>query len=261
MPVPLYHINSFTNQLFHGNPAAVCPLEQWLPTATMQAIARENGLSETAFLVQTHPQRFHLRWFTPDYEIDLCGHGTLAAAFVLFNCLGYNHARVHFDTLSGELLVSRENDWIVMDFPVRIAEPCQPLASLSTALGLNIIDSLRYGEKYLIVVDSAEAIRQLQPNYPALANCGIDTIIVTAQDTDYDFVSRYFHPNETIQEDPVTGSAHCILAPYWATRLNKQHFRAYQASPRGGEVFCEIRNDRVLLKGEAILYAQGNIIL
>ena len=261
MKYALYQVDAFTNKPFAGNPAAVCPLDTWLADETMQAIAQENNLSETAFFVPVAQDRFHLRWFTPDYEIDLCGHATLASAFTLFHCLNYQYETVNFVTLSGELQVRKTNDGLQMDFPARIAVACDPLPNLDKTLNLSIKETLCYGDKYIVITDDNEKLRHLKPNFTALAQYDFESIIISSKDKHYDFISRYFNARETIKEDPVTGSAHCILAPYWAQQLNKNQLHAYQASPRGGELHCEVVADRILISGEAVLYLKGEIYL
>lgn len=262
MKISYYHIDAFSDELFRGNPAGVCPLETWLPDKVMQAIAYENHLSETSFFVATAPQHFHLRWFAPDKEMDLCGHATLASAFCLFHHLNYQYDTVYFDTLSGVLKVTRENDLICLDFPARIASCCIPTTRLAEIFELNLVDCLKYYNKYIIVTDDINKVHTLDVNH-ILKNKQLlpETVIITAADTTNDFICRYFKPHDSITEDPVTGSACCILAPYWADKLGKKTLRAYQASPRGGNVLCKVKGDRVLLKGSATCYLQGEIIL
>lgn len=259
MKLPLYQIDAFTTQVFQGNPAAICPLESWLPESTMQKIAGENNLSETAFFVPLKNNRFHLRWFTPDKEIDLCGHGTLATTLVIFNELGFAAETIIFETLSGDLNVSRKNNLFTMDFPLRQPTSCANFPELDKILQMEVVETLQFVDKFVVVVNDANAIKNLNPDFAALARYDVGALILTAKDTKYDFVSRYLKPHATLKEDPVTGSAHCILAPYWQTCLNKKSFRAYQASPRGGEIFCEIKGERVFLSGNAVLYLKGEI--
>jgi PhzF family phenazine biosynthesis protein len=257
MQIPIYQVDAFTSRVFGGNPAAVCPLEAWLPDATMQAIGNENNLSETAFLVP-NGDRYHLRWFTPEFEIDLCGHATLASAFVVFTRLRPDLQQVAFDTKSGELIVKRETYGLLsMDFPSRPPQPVASDPSLAKALGGNP-KSILASRDYLVVYESEEEVRSLKPDMNALAQIDRMTI-VTAPGRDVDFVSRFFAPGGGIPEDPVTGSAHCTLIPYWADRLGKTKLKALQVSRRGGELWCELRGDRVTMAGHAIEFMSGTI--
>jgi PhzF family phenazine biosynthesis protein len=257
--IPLYQIDAFTGRLFAGNPAAVCPLEEWLDAATMQAIAAENNLSETAFFVRRGGV-YDLRWFTPTLEVDLCGHATLASAFVVFEFLDRTAEAVRFETRSGELVVRRQDGLLAMDFPARPPGPCAPDAALAAALG-KAPGELWQSRDYLAIYDSEEDVRSLAPDMKALAAVGHFAVCATAPGRDADFVSRFFAPARGVPEDPVTGSAHCTLTPYWAARLGKAHLHALQVSARGGELFCHHRGDRVEIAGRAVRYLEGFITL
>jgi predicted PhzF superfamily epimerase YddE/YHI9 len=261
MKIPLYVIDAFTRQVFGGNPAAVCPLEDWLGDAEMQSIARENNLSETAFFVR-HGDRYELRWFTPTVEVDLCGHATLASGYVVFNYLERERDAVSFETRrSGTLTVSREGEQLALDFPARRAAPCRAPAELIAGLGARPRDVL-LARDYLAVYATEAEVRGLQPDFRLLAKLDCLGIIVTAEGRgETDFVSRFFAPGAGIDEDPVTGSAHCTLIPYWAEKLGKQKLHALQVSERGGELFCEDRGERVRMAGHAVRYSEGFLYL
>jgi len=260
MEIPIYQIDAFADRLFAGNPAAVCPLEAWLPDASLQAIAQENNLSETAYLVPLGPGHYRLRWFTPLREVDLCGHATLATAHVLFHHLGEAGTRLSFQTRSGALVVEREGDWLVLDFPAQPPQACELPAGLLEALGGEPLEVWYAAEDYLVVYDSEQAIRQLRPDFTRLGLVESRGVAVTAAGNDgVDFVSRFFAPRVGINEDPVTGSAHCKLSPYWGERLGKETLLARQLSVRGGELHCRLAGERVLLAGRAVSYLQGRI--
>ncbi|HVT73827.1 MAG TPA: PhzF family phenazine biosynthesis protein [Lacunisphaera sp.] len=259
MKLPLYWVDAFTSEVFRGNPAAVVPLETWLPDGLMQRIAAENGLSETAFLVRTGPAHHHLRWFTPQVEIDLCGHATLGAAFALFHHLGQAGDAITFDSRSGPLLVRRRGDLLELDFPAQPPEPAESSAPLAQALGRSPRHFLRTKSRWLCVYEKATDVSGLQPDHASLARIVPGRITITAPGVDCDFVSRTFVPEAGIPEDPVTGSAHCALVPYWAARLGRPQLHARQVSARGGELFCERRGDRVAMAGHGVLYLQGEI--
>jgi len=258
MKIPFYQVDAFTDSVFGGNPAAVCLLDQWPEDNVMQDIAAENNLSETAFLVGSGAD-YDLRWFTPALEIDLCGHATLASAYVIFNFLEPNLAAVRFQTASGELRVGRKGDLLVMDFPSRKAEQAGAMAGLADALGAEPEEL--YGARDILAVFATEAqVRAMAPNFAALEKIkDAFAVIVTAPGDTVDFVSRFFAPRAGIPEDPVTGSAHCTLVPYWSARLGKKKLHALQVSARGGELFCEDRGDRVSMAGRAVLFAQGEL--
>lgn len=262
MKLPIYQLDAFTSEVFSGNPAAVCPLEAWLDDATLQSIGLENNLSETAFFVPTPDGEadFHLRWFTPKVEARLCGHATLASAYVIFRVLDPGRESVLFDTLSGLLTVDADGDRLVMDFPARIPRPVDPHPALLPALGGEPEAVLATEWDYMVVFRDASAVRDLRPNIPALAGLDRARIIVTAPgDNGFDCVLRFFGPANGIPEDPVTGSAHCTIVPYWAERLGKPAVRSYQASARGGVLDCEFAGDRVKIAGQCALYLEGTI--
>lgn len=260
MRIPLYQVDAFTDRAFAGNPAAVCLLDAWPEDALLQSIAAENNLSETAFLVKDGA-RYALRWMTPVTEMELCGHATLAAAFVIFNFVDPVLDEVVFDTLSGELRVRRDDKQLHMDFPALPPLPCACPPKLLAALGKPPQEVLRSPPYYLARYDSANDIRALQPDMEKLKAIDLMGAIVTAPGDAEDFVSRVFGPKVGIPEDPVTGSAHSVLIPYWAARLGKQRLHARQVSARGGELFCELRADRVDIAGQAVLFMQGEIRL
>ena len=257
MKIPLYHVDAFSERVFSGNPAAVCPLQAWLPDHIMQAIAAENNLSETAFFIP-HGDRFDLRWFTPATEVNLCGHATLAAAFVILNHSPSTNTTVHFLTKSGPLHVCREGGILVMDLPSRPAESCAFPQELLEALG-HVPEEMLVSQAYLAVYGREDEVADLQPNLARLAASVSRTVIVTAPGIRVDFVSRYFAPSIGVPEDPVTGSAHCTLIPYWSKRLGKKTLVAHQLSRRGGELLCEDRSGRVRIGGRAVLYLEGAI--
>jgi len=257
MKIPLYQVDAFTDNIFGGNAAAVCPLEVWLPDATMQAIAEENNLSETAFFVRAG-DRFEIRWFTPKIEIQLAGHPTLATAHVIFRHLGHDKPEIVFLSKSGELRAGRNGDIIQLDFPAYKATPVSAPKSLLKGLKAKPADIL-LGRDYLAVFRTEANVLAIDPDFGELAKLDCLGIIVTAPGDRSDFVSRFFAPRAGILEDPVTGSAHTLLIPYWAKRLGKSVLHAYQVSKRRGEIFCEQRGDRVLIGGRAVTYLQGEI--
>ena len=261
MPLPIYQVDAFTDRVFAGNPAAICPLEGWLPDETLQAIAAENNLSETAFFVpDPSPQaEFALRWFTPTVEVDLCGHATLATAFVLMTILEPERTAVRFSTnRHGVLTVTREGEGFAMDFPAVPIRPADPVAALDAAMGRAPV-ALFTGPKLLAVYAEEADVDALVPDLRAVAALDGDGVIATAPGRSVDFVSRYFAPAAGIDEDPVTGSAHCMLAPFWAERLGKADLIGHQISQRGGVVGCRVAGDRVILSGQAVLYLVGAI--
>lgn len=259
METPIYQVDAFSSARFHGNPAAVCPLEGWLDDKTLQAIAGENNLSETAFFV-LESEPYPLRWFTPVSEVDLCGHATLAAAFVFFEFINPSLKKVEFSTKSGRLTVERNNSLLAMDFPSRPPTACAAPSPLIEGLGLEPREVLS-SRDYLAVYDSEEEIRSLRPRMDLLLELDRLGVIVTSTGEDADFVSRFFAPKAGVPEDPVTGSAHCTLVPYWAKKAGKRRLRAFQLSQRGGELFCEDLGERVRIAGEAVLYMRGSIRL
>ena len=259
MQIPVYQVDAFSDHVFAGNPAAICPLASWLADEQMQAIAAENNLAETAFFVP-EGAGYRLRWFTPVTEVDLCGHATLASAYVVFRHLAPGLERVSFQTLSGELIVSRSGDRLSMDFPSRPPVAVEPHSLLVSALGGAPREVLA-ARDYFVVYDSEEQVRALKPDMARLAEVKRFATIVTAPGRDCDFVSRFFAPAQGVPEDPVTGSAHCTLIPYWSCRLGKTHLFARQVSPRGGELWCEDAGDRVLISGHAVEFLSGTITL
>ncbi len=251
MKLPMYQVDAFSSKVFAGNPAAVCPLEQWLDDATLQAIAAENNLAETAFYVPDG-DRFHLRWFTPAVEVDLCGHATLASALVV------DRPEVRFTTKSGELIVTREGDLFTMDFPSRKPAPYAKDPALIKAVGGQPVQLLA-ARDYLLVYETEEEVLALKPDMEALMGIDRFAVIVTAPGSKSDFVSRFFAPAKGVPEDPVTGSAHCTLTPYWAERLGKTSLHAFQVSKRGGELWLEQKGERVSISGNGTLYLEGAI--
>lgn len=258
MPLRFYQIDAFTPELFRGNPAGVCPLESWLPDGLMQKIAMENNLAETAFYVRTG-DRFRIRWFTPAVEVDLCGHATLAAAYVIFNYDRFAGEAIELDSRSGPLRVRRAGDLLTLDFPVDPILPVEPPAGLVEALGSGPREVFRGKTDYLAVFGSQAEIEAMKPDFKKLARIEARGVIVTAPGTDVDFVSRFFAPQVSIDEDPVTGSAHTSLAPYWAGRLGKNELEAVQLSPRRGWLRVCLNGDRVEISGRARAYLEGRI--
>ncbi|MFL9484638.1 PhzF family phenazine biosynthesis protein [Chitinophagaceae bacterium LWZ2-11] len=256
MNLPYYIIDAFTDQVFGGNPAAVCPLQEWLSAELMQRLAAENNLSETAFFVQEEDQ-FHIRWFTPEYEIDLCGHATLASAYVIFNELNYEKDIITFTCKSGLLEVKSKGDLIELNFPARMPIATEIPEALLKGLSIAPQKVLK-SRDYFLVYNSEEEVRNVVADFNYL-NQLQDTIgiIVTARGNDVDFVSRFFVPNSVIGEDPVTGSAHSTLIPYWSQQLNKDVLSALQVSKRLGKLQCEYLGERVLMAGQGVLYAKG----
>ncbi|MEJ0090418.1 MAG: PhzF family phenazine biosynthesis protein [Limisphaerales bacterium] len=259
MKISCYQVDAFTGTVFRGNPAAVCPLDAWLPDATLQNIAAENNLSETAFVVPRGGE-FDLRWFTPTMEMDLCGHATLAAAFVLFAEEIFPGNAIHFHSRSGVLMVTRIREMFTLDFPSRPAIRCSEPEELLRGLGAKPAFVLK-SRDFLAVFDTEAEVHALRPDFAVLKNLECLGIIATAPGEDCDFVSRFFAPAAGVDEDPVTGSAHCTLIPYWAARLGKNKLAARQISRRGGELFCELTGDRVRIGGKAVLYLRGEIVL
>jgi len=258
MKIKQYQVDAFASRAFEGNPAAVCPLHSWLDDGLMQSIAEENSLSETAFFVPS-AQGYQLRWFTPAREVDLCGHATLASAHVLFDILGYTKQIITFETRSGELTVRKKGRQLQMDFPASPPAPCATPKVLSKALGHQPVEVLA-AEDYIAVYDSEATIRAIQPDLFLLSQLDLRCVVITAPGTEFDFVSRCFGPKYGIPEDPVTGSAHCELTPYWARRLGKNVLSARQVSKRGGTLTCELHADRVLLTGSAVTVMETEMV-
>jgi PhzF family phenazine biosynthesis protein len=260
MRIPLFQLDAFTTRRFAGNPAAVMLLERFLPDPVLQAIAAENNLAETAFLVPEGGD-YLLRWFTPAVEVPLCGHATLASAAVVLEQVEPERQQVVFHTASGPLPVRRAETGYVMDFPARLSTTVTTPPGLAAALGAVPLEVLADSYSYLAVLESAHSVRTLLPDFAAIARLDRGGLIVTAQDSgqSYDIVSRFFAPAKGISEDPVTGSAHCALTPYWAKRLGKTHLRAHQASRRGGDLDCRLVGDRVELSGSCVFYLEGAV--
>ena len=269
--IPYHIVDAFTDKVFGGNPAGVCLLDNWLPDELMQNIAAENNLSETAFLVK-QGDHYGLRWFTPTLEIDLCGHATLASAFVLFDEVESKRDELSFEAMSGTLSVTKSNGMLYLDFPALAVSKCPDYPTLKKALGTCPVVTYK-GDDFLVLLDSEETLKSVQPNFSLLkkvaAKAGVDPntfigVIITApasKERDCDFVSRYFAPSAGIDEDPVTGRAHCSLIPFWSQRLGKQKLQAQQLSRRGGTLICEYLGERVKIGGEAVRYLKGEIYL
>ncbi len=259
MRTPIFQVDAFASRRFTGNPAAVMPMESFPEDAVLQAIGAENNLSETAFLVGQAGD-YRLRWFTPVTEVPLCGHATLASAAVVMERLEPGRTTVVFQSASGPLTVKRTDAGYRMNFPLRPSEPILTPAGLAAALGAVPVEVFANAFNYLALLESPRLLRTLAPDMAALARVDRSGVVVTAAgDGTYDFVSRYFAPGKGIPEDPVTGAAHCMLVPYWAQRLGKTDFRAFQASPRGGEVVCRLVQDRVELEGTCVFYLEGEV--
>ena len=259
MRTRIFQVDAFASRRFEGNPAAVMPLDDFLPDKTLQAIAAENNLAETAFLVRDGAD-YRLRWFTPAIEVPLCGHATLASAAVVMERLDEERNTVVFHTLSGPLTVNRTNTGYVMDFPARPSEPISNVNGLADALGVVPVEVVANAFNYMALVESEQILRALVPDMAAVARIDRPGVIVTSPGNGaYDFFSRYFAPAKGIPEDPVTGAAHCMLAPYWAARLGRTEFRAYQASKRGGEIVCRLNGERVELEGTCVFYLEGEV--
>jgi PhzF family phenazine biosynthesis protein len=259
MKIPCFHVDAFAGETFRGNPAAVCLLDAWLTDATLQSIAAENNLSETAFIVP-RGNEFEVRWFSPTVEVDLCGHATLAAAAVLFTERDFAGDTIRFHSRSGLLPVSRAGEVFTLDFPARPPETCEPPEALLRGLGHRPARVFK-SRDYLAVFATEAEVRALAPDFAALITLDCLGVIATAPGDDCDFVSRFFAPAAGIDEDPVTGSAHCTLIPYWSQRLGKTTLFARQVSRRGGELFCRLAGNRVHIGGKAVLYLRGEIVL
>lgn len=256
MKIPIYQVDAFSEKIFNGNPAAVCPLNKWPDDEILQNIAAENNLSETAFYVN-EKGNIHIRWFTPSVEVDLCGHATLAAAHVLFNHFNYPGMQIIFQSKSGELRVKRQSDRLLLNFPSREPYPVDADEMLVEGLGLEPKEVFK-SRDILAVVDEQE-LRELNPDFGKLKKLDCLGVIVTSVSEQFDFVSRFFAPAAGINEDPVTGSAHSTLIPFWAKRLNKTKLMAKQISKRGGILYCEYLGDRVLIGGKAVTFLTGEI--
>lgn len=261
MDLRIYQVDAFTRRLFAGNPAAVVPLDKWLDDSLMQRIAAENNLSETAFVVPLDDtdKRWHIRWFTPAVEVPLCGHATLASAAVIHQEFSPASWPIELESASGLLSIDVDGDAFVLDFPANEAVPATIPDGLAQALGIEVGECLFAKGFYLLTVADEAIVQTVTPDYRHIASVTGDSIIVTAPGDSIDFVSRFFAPGLGINEDPVTGAAHCVLTPYWSKRLNKNKLLARQISGRGGDVGCELRDDRVLLRGHAAFYLEGKI--
>ncbi|WP_447527911.1 PhzF family phenazine biosynthesis protein [Vreelandella sp. TE19] len=260
MQIALYQVDAFATKPFEGNPAAVCPLDTWLDDSELQAIAAENNLSETAFVVPLEAG-YHLRWFTPSVEVDLCGHATLAAAWVIFNELGDTRDVLHFETRSGVLIVRREGQALAMDFPAKTLAPFDHHDEVAAVLGGIELEALLIADDIVAVVRDAAATETLEPDMQLLKKLPGRGLAVTGQGEEVDFISRWFGPNVGVEEDPVTGSAHTALAPYWAERLGKPLLTARQGGARKGELGCTVQGERVVIKGRVAPYLKGMITL
>ncbi|MDF0751077.1 PhzF family phenazine biosynthesis protein [Marinobacter sp. 71-i] len=265
--LPIYQVDAFTSRVFGGNPAAVMPLEEWLPDDTLRALAMENNLSETAFFVPTPEEAdadFHIRWFTPTVEVPLCGHATLASAWVIFNKLGWEREQIRFQSKSGPLGVQQTDDgWLELDFPNLAVEKRPTLQLIHEALE-GAPDTALFvpnDTNYLVVLSDEAAVKAAQPDIRKLGELGNQGVVITAPGEDCDFVSRYFVPGAGIDEDPVTGSTHSVLVPYWAEQLGKNTLLAKQVSARGGVLRCELKGGRVAIAGQAAFYMEGSVHL
>jgi PhzF family phenazine biosynthesis protein len=259
MKLTIYQVDAFAEKVFAGNPAAVIPLEDWLEDSLMQKIAMENNLSETAYFVKTD-QGYHLRWFTPEYEIDLCGHATLASAYVIKNFLEPHLAEINFTTQkAGVLKASARDGMYTLDFPSRIPQPCDVPGQLVKSIGTSTIIEVLKSRDYFVVLPDEDAVKNVEPDYALMKELDTIGVIVTAKGREADVVSRCFYPGAGIPEDPVTGSAHCNIVPYWSEKLGKTKLFCKQLSPRGGDLHCELEGDRVLMSGKCVLFMQGEI--
>jgi PhzF family phenazine biosynthesis protein len=264
---PIYQVDAFTNTKFKGNPAAVVPLKHWLPDDMMQQIAMENNLAETAFFVPLIPYDnngagYHIRWFTPELEIDLCGHATVAAAFIIDTILSTGEKEIIFNTQrAGQLKVTAEKGWYLLDFPSRMPQPCEVPGNLLPALGIARAVEVLKSRDYFVVLEDEAAVLQVKPDMKALLNIDATGVIVTARGNSVDAVSRFFAPGAGIDEDPVTGSAHCSIVPYWSKVLGKKQLACRQVSRRGGELICEDRGERVIIGGQAVLFLKGELFI
>lgn len=260
MLIPFFQVDAFTDHLFGGNPAGVCPLDHWLADEVMQKIAMENNLSETAFFVK-EDAGFHIRWFTPKVEVNLCGHATLASAHVIFHYPGYNGEMISFQSKSGILNVTKEGEMLILDFPANKPQRTALPDDFVQSLNITPIQCYRGKEDYLLLYKSQQEIEALIPDFRRLEKVDARAVIVTAPGDKADFVSRFFAPRVGVDEDPVTGSAHTVLIPFWAEKLGKTEMKALQLSRRGGTLFCRLRGDRVDIGGNAVTFLKGEIFL
>jgi PhzF family phenazine biosynthesis protein len=261
MSLTIYQVDAFTNKLFCGNPAAVIPLQHWLDADMMQKIAMENNLSETVFFVKDEDV-YHIRWFTPEYEIDLCGHATLASVYIIKNYLEPHIKEIRFTTeKAGELRALCQDGLFTLDFPSRMPEPCEVPKQLLASLGVTAAVEVLRSRDYFVVLPNEEAVRNAEPDYTLMKELDTIGVIVTAKGHEADVVSRCFYPGAGIPEDPVTGSAHCNIVPYWSEKLHSNKLLCRQLSQRSGDLQCELQGDRVLMSGQCVLYMQGEIRL
>ncbi len=261
MTQKIYQVDAFTDKLFRGNPAAVCPLKSWLSDEKMQKIALENNLSETAFYVR-EGSHFNIRWFTPTVEVDLCGHATLASAFVLFNLENYEGEKIIFKShLSGKLVVSKNDDFLTLNFPADFVEPAELTSAITECFNIRPKYAFRGRTDYMLVFENEEDIERLIPDLSRISKLDCRGVIVTARGNNVDFVSRFFGPQSGVDEDPVTGSAHTTLTPYWSKLLGKNDMTAVQLSDRKGDLKCSVYDDRVEIRGQCRLYLKGEIYI
>ena len=258
--IRIFYVDAFTEELFKGNPAAVCILEEWPGDDVLQAIAFENNLSETAF-VNLKEDPLQIRWFTPTLEVELCGHATLATARILFDEYFQNDTKISFQSKSGELIALQKDDMIYLDFPIDHPAVIESEPLITESLKCEPIEILKGRSDYLAILASEKDIKNLQPDFSTMAELNSRGLVVSAESSKFDFISRCFYPQTGVNEDPVTGSAHCMLAAYWGKKLNKNKLNAYQASPRGGYLQCEISNERIILGGLSKRYLEGTINL
>lgn len=261
MSQKLYQIDAFAENLFTGNPAAVCPLKKWLDDETMQKIAAENNLAETAFTVPVE-NGYEIRWFTPTVEVDLCGHATLASAFVLMNFEGFSEDKIHFFSRnSGTLTVTKNGDSLTLDFPADTLQKVEDLSLFETCFAFQPIEAYKGKTDYLLIFENENQVKNIKPNITEITKIKSRGIIASSKSENYDFVSRFFGPNCGVNEDPVTGSAHTTLTPLWSEKLNKNKLKAKQISERGGVLECEISNGRILISGKCKIYLKGEIFI
>lgn len=256
----LYQVDAFTDKLFGGNPAAVLILDDWPDDNLMQSIANENNLAETAFVVPEDDD-YRIRWFTPATEVDLCGHATLAAAFIMFSETDYNRSSIRFQSKSGMLSVYKENDWLTLDFPSDEIRRVEISSAIKKCINAGISEAYQGRSDLMVVLEKENDVKQADPDLPSILQLGNRGLILTAPGTDVDFVSRFFAPYVGIDEDLVTGSAHTTLTPYWSKRLGKSELTARQISSRGGYLQCSVSGDRILISGRAVLYPKGTIMV
>ncbi len=270
MKLNIYQVDAFAENVFQGNPAAVIPLEDWIEEGLMQKIAMENNLSETVFFVKNSPSTgggqgeaaYHIRWFTPEYEIDLCGHATLASAYIIKNFLEPPVKEISFSTQkAGVLTATAADGFYTLDFPSRIPQLCDIPERLFESLGITTAVEVLRSRDYFVVLPNEEAVKNVEPDFNLIQQLDTIGVIVTAKGHSADVVSRCFYPGARIPEDPVTGSAHCNIVPYWSEKLNKTKLHCKQLSKRGGDLQCELKDDRVLMSGKCVLYMQGEVTL